>query len=128
MDETQGVAVKFRADLVPGKMPLLLSHQFLSERGCVLGSPLKKMKVNDTWITLKLSESGHLFVKIGKWIGKRKRGHASAIADSQTARMVAIGEVTTAQMHKLHCQLGHDGVGRWPSCFARLDTLNWMKK
>ena len=102
--------MQFRTDLAPGKIPLLLPHQFLSGRGCILDFSLKEMKVNDTLITLKLSESGHLFVKIGKWAGERNKGYTSAITDPQTVCMVTIGEVTTAQMHKLHCQLGHAGV------------------
>ena len=62
--DAQQVPVKFAADVIPGNMMMLISHEILSKWNSVIDFKQSTMSVNSIKLSLHRSTSGHLIAKV----------------------------------------------------------------
>ena len=129
------IPVMFRADLVTGRMPLLLPYSVLSTWKCSVDFARLTMHLEGFDVLLKPSNTGHLLAKLGRSqtttnedMVSLGRQSITASTTDRTVCAVNIDSLTVQQMKKLHEQLAHAGTSARLDYFTKQGSLTTMRK
>ena len=108
--DTGTATIRLHADVVVGKVPLLISYGSLHRAKCVMGFYQTKISFENTSIKLRASPRGHIYIPMLR--GDQERNAHNILPVSRelgASKLYPLGEseITPTKLHRLHVHLGH---------------------
>ena len=112
---SERIAVKFRIDVIPGEIPMLIAYKALYDWRCSINFHTNVLSLQDQQLALQKTNTGHIFIKFERLAASlqaetMKKGVDSTAYCNKTVRrmgVVDVSEMNATRINKLHQQLGH---------------------
>ena len=114
ISSTVKVPAKFRLDVIPGEMPMMIAYKVLSDWRCSINFRTNTLSLKNQHLDLQRTNTGRIFVKFERLPGEQqmkmaKRNGATIANTNDTVRrmgVVDVAEMDATRIAKLHHQLG----------------------